>query len=307
MSWIKFHSELREGAKRGLPRATRFVFLELSLLTRNGRGETALPLGMSDVDAVHDMLGGSRREVVEALKLLTAGPTPMVEFFDGPAGRSLRIPSWSTWNKLDVSTERVAKHRGAAKRNADVTRYIDVGNANVTPPDQIRSDQKREREARARGAGPEARPDPGPITRGPTPADLEPEVRVLLELRRHEVLVTGAASGCDLPELASALLAPLITRAPSPEGISRWLPAIAVAIADAAAELGSRAAAGAPVSPEEAASLLRRYVGSTLRKPVPPPLPEPDTPALPPGIVPAGTIDRTAKPPPPRTATARQA
>jgi hypothetical protein len=111
MAWVKFHDELRRGAKRGLPRAVRFVFLELCLETRPGRGVIALPAGMTDVEAVHDMLGGSRREIVESLKQLTAGAEPMVLILDGPDGRTLAIPSWAAWNSTDISSARVQKLR----------------------------------------------------------------------------------------------------------------------------------------------------------------------------------------------------
>lgn len=103
MAWTPFHDELRQGAKRGLPRAVRFIFLELSLACRKGRGSVRLPVGMDDVDAVQDLLGGRRSEIEEALQMLTV-PLPGEEdgqpmiVLDGPErARTIRIPCWSRW------------------------------------------------------------------------------------------------------------------------------------------------------------------------------------------------------------------
>ena len=52
MVWVKFHDKLCKGAKRGLPRAVRFVFMELCLEARPGRGVMSLPVGMPDLDAL---------------------------------------------------------------------------------------------------------------------------------------------------------------------------------------------------------------------------------------------------------------
>ena len=38
MAWVPFHQELTEGAKRDISRSSRFIYLELSLLARRGRG-----------------------------------------------------------------------------------------------------------------------------------------------------------------------------------------------------------------------------------------------------------------------------
>lgn len=118
MPWVKFHAELCEGAKRGLPRAVRFIFMELSIKARTGRGSLELPVGMSDLDALQDVLGGDRREVKEALRALTAGPDPMVVLDGEERARTLVIPSWGRWNAgateaPGASTERSRRHRAA--------------------------------------------------------------------------------------------------------------------------------------------------------------------------------------------------
>lgn len=147
MTWIKFHGELRQGKHRGIPRALRFVFLELCLEARPGKGTLELPMGMKLLDGVHDLLGGSRREVQLALELYTAGPDPsspsvLVEGLEG----SLRlvIPSWETWNSLDSSAERMRHLRKnrALSSGGDASRAVTPVTA-VTLLDQRRGEEIR--------------------------------------------------------------------------------------------------------------------------------------------------------------------
>lgn len=121
MVWVKFHEEITKGAKRGIPRASRFVLMELSLLCRPDRGSVALPLGMSDVNGVCDLLGGNRREVAEALRTFVADGTIVLE--GGEGARTLRIANWATWNAGTVeapgaSTQRSREHRSKATATA---------------------------------------------------------------------------------------------------------------------------------------------------------------------------------------------
>lgn len=126
MVWVKFHEELRRGAKRGLPRAVRFVFLELCLEARPGRGAMDLPVGMNDLDALHDVLGGNRKEISDAVRLLTTipkatsdepEPRAMIELTGEEGARRLTIPSWEAWNsqyeRPGSSTERSRKSRAS--------------------------------------------------------------------------------------------------------------------------------------------------------------------------------------------------
>jgi hypothetical protein len=114
MTWIKFHGEIRKGKHRGIPRALRFVFLELAHEARPLRGVIELPASMGLVDGVHDILGGDRREVAKALDLYTTGPdrdAPSITV-EGEAGAlRLRIPSWEAWNRVDDSAERTREYR----------------------------------------------------------------------------------------------------------------------------------------------------------------------------------------------------
>ena len=198
--WVKFHDELCQGAKRGLPRAVRFVYMELSLLSRPGRGTIDLPVGMTPLAGVRDLLGGNAKEVATALQLLTKSPDPMVRIEgDGTTSR-LVVTKWETWNVLDASTARVQKHRknkaNKATSNADVTRYVGVtppfqslhSETSETRPDQIRVEEIREEkeEREAAGAAPggeppgspdgppvgEREPDPDPVDVAPVPLTL---------------------------------------------------------------------------------------------------------------------------------------
>jgi hypothetical protein len=135
--WVRFHREIRQGEKRGLARATRFVYMELSQEARTARGEIVLPVGMSDEDGVHDILGGNRKEVVEAIRELAKGDDPMVRIETRGAKRVLVVLRWAKWNPVSDSTgaERQRKHREkTAKENATVTAGNDVTLRDVTVP-----------------------------------------------------------------------------------------------------------------------------------------------------------------------------
>lgn len=126
MTWIKFHGGIRQGKHRGIPRALRFVLLELAHESRPGRGVLELPVGMALLDGVHDLLGGDRREVGRALDIYTAGPdpgSPTLVIEGEPGALRLRIPSWETWNTVDSSADRTAKYRENKRTAEPVTRH----------------------------------------------------------------------------------------------------------------------------------------------------------------------------------------
>lgn len=137
MVWVRFHEELTLGAKRGIPRALRFVLMELSLKARPLGGEIELPCGMSDVDAVHDLLGGDRVEIEEALRRFTSGRDPVLSYRDEDDRRFLLIPSWAKWNPggeaPGASTARSRKHRSTKVAQESATTEQRAGNAAATP------------------------------------------------------------------------------------------------------------------------------------------------------------------------------
>lgn len=139
--WVRFHRELCDGDKRGLPRATRFVYMELSRLARLRKGWIPLPDGMSDLDGVCDLLGGNHDEVTEAVPRLAK----MIKFGLVKGKRAVVVSEWKKWNPYD----KTAGKRQAAKRARDaekyptahaskddgtVTRDTSVSNGEVTDP-----------------------------------------------------------------------------------------------------------------------------------------------------------------------------
>ena len=123
--WVRFHRELRQGDKRGLPRSTRFIYMELSQEARRLHGVIPLPIGMGGLDGVCDILGGNRREVVEALRTLTDGPTPMLSFQEIDGKRVLVVTEWEKWNPADrTAAERQQRRRDEEKRKRDANRDV---------------------------------------------------------------------------------------------------------------------------------------------------------------------------------------
>jgi len=167
--WVKFHAELTQGAKRALPRATRFIFMELSLKSRKKRGTLDVRHDLPLVDAIHDVLGGGakeKREIAEAVPYLTTAPDgddAMVVVLEGPGWRRLMLPSWEAYNRVDDSKERAQRYRDKKKRQAidsvsserrhggvtrderDASRVTtSLESRDVTALDQIRSEEIRD-------------------------------------------------------------------------------------------------------------------------------------------------------------------
>lgn len=115
--WIPFHASLRQGAKRGIPRAIRFIYLEVAHASRQYAGRLPLPFGFKTVeDALHDVLGGSFAEVKRALDVLTKPVDPDDETamlrVEGERGRwILVVCAFDRWANADLSTDRVRRYR----------------------------------------------------------------------------------------------------------------------------------------------------------------------------------------------------
>jgi hypothetical protein len=162
--WVKFHREIMKGAKRGLPRATRFIYMELSSEARPRAGVIDLATGMDDVDAVVDLLGGNVPEIKAALPKLMAGENPMIRFEGPKDARRLVVVTWEKWNAVPGdSTERVRRHRNAKVTPpvTDMKRVTSGDNERCETPRQPdgnapRSDQRRE-EKRERSSPPPLR------------------------------------------------------------------------------------------------------------------------------------------------------
>jgi len=142
--WVQFWSSLCKGANRGIPRACRFVLMELSTEARRGHGVIPLGVGMSDEDAVCDTLGGDRGEVLEALKWFTSGLDPTMVFAGPASGRCLVIVRWGEHNST------VEKHKSSPRverlraRKEELLRSVGIGgppeNPGVSKPPAVQGE-----------------------------------------------------------------------------------------------------------------------------------------------------------------------
>lgn len=119
LNYIPFHDTLTQGDKRGLSRATRFIFLELTLHAKPYGGRLPLPRGFkTDLDRIEDIIGGNRRELAAALTDLAVPldpddpeDRPMIAIEGPPQRRVLVIVSYPEWSPTGPSTPRVRKYR----------------------------------------------------------------------------------------------------------------------------------------------------------------------------------------------------
>jgi hypothetical protein len=116
--WVPFHRRLAKGKKRSLPRGVRFVYLELALEARATEGTIELPLEWDTLDAVHDLLGGGRAEIKNALEAFTkvddTGVSPL-EIVKNSTQHALIVTKWGEWAGPKSSTRRVREFRERQK------------------------------------------------------------------------------------------------------------------------------------------------------------------------------------------------
>lgn len=145
--WVKCHSALTKGSKRALPRATRFVFLELLLEARDLDGSVEIRSDLDVPAAIYDLIGGSLGEIAEAMSALSAAGMVVVEQTDG--GRFVTVPSWERWNRTEPSTGRVKRHR-EMKRTAtfqDVSPVSGCNKRNALEERRVEEIRGEERES----------------------------------------------------------------------------------------------------------------------------------------------------------------
>jgi hypothetical protein len=227
--WVKFHKELTLGAKRSMPRAARFIFMELSLLARPRGGTLDVRHDLPIVDAIHDTLGGGvreRKEVVDAWPRLTAAPagdSPMVLVVEGEGWRRILIPSWEAYNTVDDARSRAQRYRDKKKDAAisgayepasrDASRDVTRDDRDASRDEPSRAsrdvtllDQRREEKRR------EASPS-GSLPRAPATPAAEQEAR-----HAHPAVVAiveQLEAGRDMypePEAPRSVLADLAVR-----------------------------------------------------------------------------------------------
>lgn len=107
--WIPAHRRLFKGAKKGLPRAIRFVLLELCHEARPTYGVLDFPPEWDTLTAVHDRIGGNRREIRKALVVFQEADetgTPVIKVERDRTHHRLEIVKWDSWSGPKSGTER---------------------------------------------------------------------------------------------------------------------------------------------------------------------------------------------------------
>lgn len=177
--WVKAHDSLTKGFWSGVPRAYRFVLLELSILCRPGRGMVSIPPGKDPITRTVDMLGGNRREARKAVVYLSSTCPPTV-VYRSPDGAlidpclssvgplSVVIPSWGEHNAVTKSARRMRKFRQkqplAEKSDASLRKPCDV---TCDAPEERREEKKREEPTASAARAREAPPTPHRETSSP--------------------------------------------------------------------------------------------------------------------------------------------
>lgn len=117
--YVSFHEQLTEDDKDEIPRAVRFVYMEISLKVRQrgpdvrgDDGYVRIKRSLSDVDAIWDLIHGDRTEIEAAVPILIR--EQMLRFERGGTEAYAVVPGWRRWNAL-TGQERVAKHRDAKR------------------------------------------------------------------------------------------------------------------------------------------------------------------------------------------------
>lgn len=264
---MKFHVELTRGSKRGIPRALRFVLMEISLAARPLRGRIELAEGMGDVDAVVDLLGGDRSEVAAALARFTAGEEPTLVFLEERGRRYLAFPSWERWNGAEPPTTSAERMRRMRERRAasDDTGTPVTRDADVTERDASRGEERRSEETRSSGG---VDPVPGTTARA-TPPLKPPRVPPPDEASEVEHAILTAlreASGGALASEATVEFARSLSPFANTSAHAGKLELADVVLGvEQAAELVAAERAG-PDHVPRAGPDLRKYVTAIVRK-----------------------------------------
>ncbi|MES2359944.1 MAG: hypothetical protein V4529_16515 [Gemmatimonadota bacterium] len=199
--WVPFHRRLAKGPKKGLPRAVRFVLLELSLESRATRGVIDLPPTWDTVDAVHDLIGGNKREIAVALKAFTSESLDednAISIEKSVGVHRIVVKKWTEWAGPKSCAERVADHR--ERKRALATEETLQPVTPVTPTGQEKTGEDITRQEKRADRPPPAAPT------APAPN----EDAILAEMGRHS-------------ELASIVSRPL-ARAVAEEFATRQIP-----------------------------------------------------------------------------------
>lgn len=168
--WIPAHRRLFKGAKKGWPRAVRFVFLELCHEARVTNGVLEFPPDWDTLTAVHDRIGGDRKEIRKALTILQipdATGAQVVQIERDATEHRLKIVKWESWVGPKSAAERMQTHRERIVKIPNASR----ADSGVTPTGK--DSREQERETRAREA--EVREEPPSVVRLKSVPPLPPD------------------------------------------------------------------------------------------------------------------------------------
>ena len=240
--WIPAHRRLFKGAKKGWPRAVRFILLELCHEARPTNGVLEFPVEWDTLTAVHDRIGGSRKEIRVALAKLQetdSTGTQVIQIERDQTEHRLKIVKWDSWSGPKSSAERVEAHRKRIVKNATALQAF----PDVTPTGEDRREEYRREESATPSPVQEESQSQTRLRSVPPPppeSGADPEILTLAAAIRAEAKL---AHCCDPRDLAERAL-PVAGRKPT-----AWL---LQAVKDAAA-----------VTPpgEQAHATLRRLWG----------------------------------------------
>lgn len=246
--WVPFHRRLVQGRKKAIARGVRFVLLELSLEARPTHGVLEFPTEWDTVKAVHDLIGGDRREIKKALTVFQIPDEfglPTIEIDRDMSHHSLKIIKWEDYAGPKSSTERSQVSRAKSAAASDI-RELPVPSAlrpaaatlqaklTATPTVQDSTEQNRTPHSDAGGGDePEAQraePRPPPKPRQPVRRDGETGfamfTRVFVELwearyRTKFIQTTHIGPGGD--DMIFQRLGHTALEQPDPERWARWV------------------------------------------------------------------------------------
>lgn len=151
--WVPCHRRLLKGAKKGLPRAVRFVLLELCHEARPTGGILEFPPEWETLTAVHDRIGGNRKEIRKALTVFQipdADGLQVIQIERDETKHRLKIVKWGSW----------AGPKSGAERNEDYKKRH-VANSNASPSvSEVTPTVQENREQERRGSGARASEEP---------------------------------------------------------------------------------------------------------------------------------------------------
>jgi len=163
--WVPFHRSLVNGKKKAWPRAVRFVLMELSLAARATGGVLEFPPEWDTLTALHDLLGGDRRELRRALDLLKVRDElgqPTIEIDKDLFNHRLKIVKWREHAGPRRGSERTADWRDRKKTDglAEPPRHTPLRPpADVTPTEEEKTVDNNTEEEAERARAPAAAPE----------------------------------------------------------------------------------------------------------------------------------------------------